>query len=161
MLLGALSAGLKAKNWLLPTPGSLSRAARASYRMEARAISRRVHRAPRRTVTRGPRRSGVPTAKCIESVFEFPFLAHATMEPMNITVSAAGKRVVTIEGLAAYAGNLLWSWRRRNGGDRRESKGIGRQRRRPCQEDERRDRSGLLLSPCRGCRGEGWSGRGE
>ena len=27
----------------------------------------------------------VPTAKRIESVYEFPYLAHATMEPMNIT----------------------------------------------------------------------------
>jgi isoquinoline 1-oxidoreductase subunit beta len=28
----------------------------------------------------------VPAAQRIESVFEFPFLAHATMEPMNITI---------------------------------------------------------------------------
>jgi isoquinoline 1-oxidoreductase beta subunit len=28
----------------------------------------------------------VPTAKRIESVYEFPFLAHVTMEPMNITI---------------------------------------------------------------------------
>ena len=34
----------------------------------------------------------VPTAKRIESVYEFPFLAHATMEPMNITVKLEGGR---------------------------------------------------------------------
>jgi isoquinoline 1-oxidoreductase subunit beta len=28
----------------------------------------------------------IPTAKHIESIYEFPFLAHATLEPMNITV---------------------------------------------------------------------------
>jgi len=34
----------------------------------------------------------VPAAKRIESVYEFPFLAHATMEPMNITVNHQGGR---------------------------------------------------------------------
>jgi isoquinoline 1-oxidoreductase beta subunit len=34
----------------------------------------------------------VPAAKRIESVYEFPFLAHATMEPMNITVRLAEGR---------------------------------------------------------------------
>lgn len=34
----------------------------------------------------------VPAAKRIESVYEFPFLAHATMEPMNITVRPDGGR---------------------------------------------------------------------
>ena len=34
----------------------------------------------------------VPAAKRIESVYEFPFLAHATMEPMNITVKLADGR---------------------------------------------------------------------
>ncbi len=34
----------------------------------------------------------VPAAKRIESVYEFPFLAHATMEPMNMTVRLDGGR---------------------------------------------------------------------
>jgi isoquinoline 1-oxidoreductase beta subunit len=34
----------------------------------------------------------VPAAKRIECVYEFPFLAHATMEPMNITVNFQGGR---------------------------------------------------------------------
>jgi isoquinoline 1-oxidoreductase beta subunit len=34
----------------------------------------------------------VPASKRIESVYEFPFLAHATMEPMNITVRLADDR---------------------------------------------------------------------
>jgi isoquinoline 1-oxidoreductase subunit beta len=34
----------------------------------------------------------VPAAKRLESVYEFPFLAHATMEPMNITVRLEGGR---------------------------------------------------------------------
>jgi isoquinoline 1-oxidoreductase subunit beta len=34
----------------------------------------------------------VPAAKRIESVYEFPFLAHATMEPMNITIRLKGGR---------------------------------------------------------------------
>ncbi len=34
----------------------------------------------------------VPAAKRIESVYEFPFLAHATMEPMNMTVSVDAGR---------------------------------------------------------------------
>jgi isoquinoline 1-oxidoreductase beta subunit len=34
----------------------------------------------------------VPAAKRIESVYEFPFLAHATMEPMNITVKLEDNR---------------------------------------------------------------------
>lgn len=34
----------------------------------------------------------VPAAKRIESVYEFPFLAHATMEPMNLTVKIDGGR---------------------------------------------------------------------
>jgi len=34
----------------------------------------------------------VPADKRIESVYEFPFLAHATMEPMNITVKFEGGR---------------------------------------------------------------------
>jgi isoquinoline 1-oxidoreductase beta subunit len=34
----------------------------------------------------------VPAAKRIESVYEFPFLAHATMEPMNITVRLKDSR---------------------------------------------------------------------
>ncbi|MDT7812785.1 MAG: isoquinoline 1-oxidoreductase subunit beta [Acidobacteriaceae bacterium] len=34
----------------------------------------------------------VPAAQRIESVYEFPFLAHATMEPMNITVRLADGR---------------------------------------------------------------------
>jgi isoquinoline 1-oxidoreductase subunit beta len=34
----------------------------------------------------------VPAAKRIESVYEFPFLAHATMEPMNITIRLEGGR---------------------------------------------------------------------
>ena len=34
----------------------------------------------------------VPAAKRIESVYEFPFLAHATMEPMNITVNLENGR---------------------------------------------------------------------
>jgi isoquinoline 1-oxidoreductase beta subunit len=34
----------------------------------------------------------VPAAKRIESVYEFPFLAHVTMEPMNMTVRLAGGR---------------------------------------------------------------------
>lgn len=34
----------------------------------------------------------VPAAKRIESVYEFPFLAHATMEPMNITASLQNGR---------------------------------------------------------------------
>jgi isoquinoline 1-oxidoreductase beta subunit len=34
----------------------------------------------------------VPAAKRLESVYEFPFLAHATMEPMNITIRLEGGR---------------------------------------------------------------------
>lgn len=34
----------------------------------------------------------IPTAKRLEKVYEFPFLAHVTMEPMNITVSLEGGR---------------------------------------------------------------------
>jgi isoquinoline 1-oxidoreductase beta subunit len=34
----------------------------------------------------------VPATKRIESVYEFPFLAHATMEPMNITIRLEGGR---------------------------------------------------------------------
>ncbi len=34
----------------------------------------------------------VPAAKRIESMYEFPFLAHATMEPMNITIRLEGGR---------------------------------------------------------------------
>ena len=34
----------------------------------------------------------VPAEKRIESVYEFPFLAHATMEPMNVTLHLHGRR---------------------------------------------------------------------
>lgn len=34
----------------------------------------------------------VPAAKRLEAIYEFPFLAHVTMEPMNITVSLEGGR---------------------------------------------------------------------
>jgi isoquinoline 1-oxidoreductase beta subunit len=34
----------------------------------------------------------VPTAKHIECIYEFPFLAHATMEPMNVTVKLEDSR---------------------------------------------------------------------
>ena len=34
----------------------------------------------------------IPAAKRIESIYEFPYIAHATMEPMNITVNLQGGR---------------------------------------------------------------------
>jgi len=34
----------------------------------------------------------VPAVKHIESIYEFPYLAHATMEPMNVTVKLEGDR---------------------------------------------------------------------
>jgi len=56
----------------------------------------------------------VPAAQRIESVYEFPFLAHATMEPMNITVRLADGRCE------------IWSpdsGRRRNPGERCQNPG--------------------------------------
>lgn len=34
----------------------------------------------------------IPAAKRVESIYQFPFLAHATMEPMNITIHLRGKK---------------------------------------------------------------------
>ena len=35
---------------------------------------------------------GLPAAKHVEAVYEFPFLAHATMEPMNMTIHLRGDK---------------------------------------------------------------------
>lgn len=39
---------------------------------------------------RGPDPDSITGAHCIESVYEFPFLAHACMEPMNLTLHLEG-----------------------------------------------------------------------
>jgi isoquinoline 1-oxidoreductase beta subunit len=41
---------------------------------------------------RGPDPDTMPAAKRIETVYEFPFLAHACMEPMNITLHLRGDK---------------------------------------------------------------------
>lgn len=41
---------------------------------------------------RGPDPDTIPGAKRIETVYEFPFLSHACMEPMNITMHLQGDR---------------------------------------------------------------------